>query len=452
MAFVVAIVFLIVISLVFHFWSPWWLTDIASNWGSIDTTILITFWVTGFVFVVVNAFMAYSIYKYRYDKNKRAVYEPENHKLEMWLTGFTAIGVAAMLTPGLFVWADFVSVPEDAHEVEVVGQQWQWSFRYPGADGVLGTAGNEYVSPQNPLGVNPNDPFGQDDIVVETKEMHLPINEPVHLLLRSKDVLHDYTVAPFRVKMDMVPGTVTYMWLEPTLLGSYDILCEEHCGLGHFVMRGKVVVDEREDYDAWLATQQTFAQTQASPAGNAQAGQASYAVCSACHGANGEGNVALNAPKIAGQEDWYIRQQIAYYKNGARGSHPNDTYGLQMAPMAATVVNDQIMNNITAYIDTLPDTAAPETVTGDLDNGEDLYQGKCSVCHGENGQGIWSVHAPRLAGMTDWYLVRQLQYFKSGVRGTHPEDQQGYQMVQMVTALADDEAINDVVAYINTLQ
>ena len=452
MAFVVSIVFLVIVSVVFHFWSPWWLTDIASNWSSIDNTILITFWVTGFIFVVVNVFMAYCIYKYRYDKNRRAAYEPENHKLEIWLTAFTAIGVASMLAPGLAVWADFVTVPEDAHEVEVVGQQWQWSYRYPGADGVMGTAGNEYVSASNPLGVNPDDPFAQDDILVETKEMHLPINEPVHLLLRSKDVLHDYTVAQFRVKMDMVPGTVTYMWLEPTVAGRYDILCEEHCGLGHFVMRGTVVVEERADYDAWLATQTTFAQTQSVAAGNAQAGQGTYAVCAACHGQNGEGNLALNAPKIAGQEDWYIRQQIDYYKLGARGTHPDDIYGAQMAPMAAILVNDQALNNVTAYIDTLPDVTAPETVTGDLAVGADLYQGKCSICHGENGQGLWGTHAPRLAGMTDWYLVRQLQNFKQGVRGTHPEDQLGYQMTHMVSALADDEAINDVVAYINTLQ
>ena len=452
MAFVVSIVFLIIISIAFHFWSPWWLTEIASNWGAIDNTILITFWVTGFVFVAVNSFLAYAVYKYRYDKNRRANYEPENKKLELWLTGFTAIGVAAMLTPGLFVWASFVTVPEDAMEVEVVGQQWQWSYRYPGADGILGTAGTEHVTPENPLGVNPEDPYGQDDIVVETKEMHLPVNQNIHLLLRSKDVLHDYTVAQFRVKMDMVPGTVTYMWLEPTRVGRYDILCEEHCGLGHFVMRGTVVVDEQADFDAWIDTQQTFAQTQNAAAGNAQAGQANYAVCAACHGANGEGNQALNAPKLAGQEGWYIRQQIAYYKNGVRGTNPDNPYGLQMAPMAATLANDQIINNVIAYIDTLPDNPAPETVTGNLAVGEDLYQGKCSICHGKEGGGVWSTHAPRLAGMTDWYLKRQLEHFKSGVRGNHPEDQLGYQMTHMVSALKDEQAINDVVAYINTLQ
>ena len=118
MPFVIAIVFLVIFSVGFHLWSPWKLTDIASNWSAIDDTINITLWVTG----------------------RRAKYEPENHKLENWLTGLTAIGVASMLTPGLFVWADFVNVPDDAHNVEVVGQQWQWSFRYPGEDGILGSA------------------------------------------------------------------------------------------------------------------------------------------------------------------------------------------------------------------------------------------------------------------------------------------------------------------------
>ena len=452
MAFVVAIIFLVIISIALQLFTPWYFQPIASNWTGIDSTISITMWVTGFVFIAVNLFLAYCVYKYRYNKDRRANYEPENKKLEIWLTSFTAIGVAALLTPGLFVWASFVNVPEDAIQVEVVGQQWQWSFRYPGADGVLGTADNAYVTHDNPMGINPADPFGQDDLVIEDKEMYLPLNQNVELLMRSKDVLHDYTVAPFRVKMDMVPGSVSYMWLEPTKAGRYDILCEEHCGLGHFIMRGSVVVAEQAEYDAWLAEQTTFAETQAVAVGNAQAGAANYAVCSACHGANGEGNQALNAPKLAGQQYWYLRQQLKYYKTGVRGTNPDDTYGAQMAPMAATLVNDTVTSNVIAYIGTLPDDPAPETVIGDLANGEALYNSTCGTCHGDDGTGRWKVHAPALAGMTDWYLVRQLQNFKSGVRGAHPEDQLGYQMTAMVTALADDDAINDVVAYINTLK
>ena len=138
MPIAVLLIVLVVGSLIFHFLSPWTFTPLASNWSQIDTTIDITFWVTGFVFVVVNLFMAYCVIKFRNRKGHRAVYDPENNKLETWLTIFTTIGVAAMLAPGLFVWAKFVNVPEDALEVEAVGQQWHWSYRLPGADGEFG--------------------------------------------------------------------------------------------------------------------------------------------------------------------------------------------------------------------------------------------------------------------------------------------------------------------------
>jgi len=451
MPFIIAIVLLIVGSILFHFLSPWWFTPIASNWGGIDQTINITFWVTGAVFVAINLFMAYAVYKFRYNKNRRAKYEPENKKLEIWLTGLTAIGVAALLTPGLFVWADFVNVPEDAHEVEVVGQQWQWSYRYPGTDGLLGAADARNISAENPFGMDADDPYGQDDILVSSQEMHLPIDRPVKVLLRSKDVLHDYAVAEFRVKMDMVPGSVTYMWLTPTLEGTYDILCEELCGLGHHVMRGTVVVEDEVSYNNWLDSQMTYAQLNAQAVGNPQVGQALYAVCSACHGVNGEGNEALNAPSLTGLEPWYIRRQVNYYKNGVRGAD-TDVIGLTMAPMAAVLADDAAINNVAAYIDTLPETSAPFTITGNVENGRALYEPTCGICHSEDGEGIWAVNAPALAGMNDWYLVRQLQNFKSGVRGAHQNDEYGFQMTSMVTALRDDEAINDVVSYINTLR
>lgn len=452
MPFIIAIVLLVIISLVLHFMSPWWLTPLASNWSAIDATINITFWVTGFVFVTVNLFMAYAVYRFRYKKSRRAKYEPENKKLEVWLTALTSVGIAAMLAPGLFVWADFVNVPPEAHEVEVVGQQWQWSYRYPGADGVLGAADAAMITAENPFGMDVDDPNGQDDILVLSQQMHLPLDRPVKLLLRSKDVLHDYAVAQFRVKMDLVPGAVTYMWLTPTVAGTYDILCEELCGFAHFVMRGSVVVEAEADYNAWLASQPTFAQTLAAAAGDPQQGQAMYAVCSACHGANGEGNVALNAPKIAGQEDWYVRRQLAYYKAGIRGTKPGDLYGPTMAPMAATLATDAAVANMAAYVASLPNTPAAPTISGDVDKGRQIFEPVCGVCHGADGSGIWAVNAPELAGMNDWYLARQLQYFKDGVRGPHAGDEYGFQMSLMVSALGDEQAINDVVAYINTLR
>ena len=120
-------------------------------------------------------------------------------------------------------------------------------------------------------------------------------------------------------------------------------------------MRGWVVVDEQADYDAWLASQPTYAEIKAREPGDPARGQVAYAVCSTCHGQNGEGMPSMNGPKIAGQEDWYLRRQLDYYKNGVRGAHPDDTFGQQMAPMAQTLVNDQAREDVIAYIQTLPD-------------------------------------------------------------------------------------------------
>ena len=241
-----ALLLLVVGTILFHFLSPWWFTPIASNWTMMDDTVHITFLVTGIVFVAVNLFMAYAILRYRHRPGLKAQYAPENKKLEWWLTVVTSIGVAAMLAPGLFVWAKFVTVPKDASVVEVVGQQWNWSYRFPGRDGVLGTTDAKLITPDNPFGIDPKDPKGPDDILVSSQELHLPVNKPVKVLLRSKDVNHQFAVAQFRVKMDMVPGMVTYFWLTPTRTGRYDVLCEQLCGLAHFAMRGRVVVDEAQ--------------------------------------------------------------------------------------------------------------------------------------------------------------------------------------------------------------
>ncbi|MDA7755579.1 cytochrome B, partial [Pseudomonadales bacterium] len=312
MIIAVALVLLVVGSIAFHFLSPWWFTPIASNWQAIDLTIDITFWVTGAVFIAINLFMAYAVVRYRNrgPDSERAQYEPENTKLEIWLTGLTAIGVAAMLAPGLWVWNDFVNVPEDAWEFEVIGEQWRWTFRLPGDDGKLGSSSSALVNIDNPLGVDPADPNGQDDLIVMSNVMHLPIDKPVKMLLRSKDVLHDFAVAEFRVKMDLVPGLVTYLWLTPTRTGTFDILCEELCGIGHFAMRGRVVVDTQEDYDAWRDGLMTFKEMSAIKAGDPLIGQATYPVCATCHGSQGEGIVALNSPKLSGQEGWYLETQL----------------------------------------------------------------------------------------------------------------------------------------------
>ena len=255
----VAIIFILIIigSVWFHIWSPWWWTPVASNWGNIDTTIELTFWITGTVFVAVCSFMSYCVWRYRYRADRKAEYKPEDKKLEFRLTALTALGVIALLAPGLVVWNKYVTVPENARKIEVVAYQWGWNYRLPGVDGILGTTDIKLINDENPFGLNPDDPNSKDDILVMDADLHLEIDQPVKVELRSYDVLHNFYVPQFRAKMDTLPGLITYYWFTPTKTGDFEILCAEYCGTGHYAMRGKVLVDGKEDYSNWLAKQIT---------------------------------------------------------------------------------------------------------------------------------------------------------------------------------------------------
>lgn len=451
MALAIALVLLVVGTLLFHFLSPWWFTPIASNWTTMDQTVNITFWVTGIVFVAVNLFMAYAVVRYRQRKGQQAHYEPENKKLEWWLVISTTLGVAAMLTPGLFVWAKFVNVPANATQVEAVGAQWHWSYRFPGKDGVLGATDARLVSPENPFGLDPRDPHGWDDVLVADPELHLPVNQPVKVLLRSIDVVHDFTVPQFRVKMDLVPGTQTYLWFTPTKTGEFDVLCEELCGIAHYAMRGRVTVDDERTFKAWLAQFPTFGESMSVPPPDPAAGKTLFAACVACHGPSGGGNPQLNAPKLAGQGAWYLKRQLENFQLGRRGMRDDDVYGKQMIPFAGMLKDPVALRNVTAYIESLPDQPPQPTVSGDAKRGAALFR-TCAACHGNTGQGISATNAPRLAQMSDWYLARQLKNFKDGTRGSHHHDIYGNQMALISRFIPDTQAIDDLLAYIDTLR
>tara|TARA_B100000686_G_C16704025_1_gene925144 strand:- start:651 stop:1502 length:852 start_codon:yes stop_codon:yes gene_type:complete len=259
-ALIVANIFLIIIvaSVVFHFWSPWWWTPVASNWGGMDDTIILTFWITGAVFIAVCVFMAWCVWKYRYQKDRKSEYKPEDKKLEFHLTWITTLGVAALLAPGLVVWDKYVTVPKNALKIEVVAYQWGWKYRLPGGDGILGKTDIKYITDENPFGLIAEDKNGMDDLLVDSEILHLEIDKPVKFELRSLDVLHNFYVPQFRGKMDMVPGLITYYWLTPTRTGDFEVLCAEFCGTGHYAMRGRVIVDEKKDYEKWITKQITF--------------------------------------------------------------------------------------------------------------------------------------------------------------------------------------------------
>ena len=182
------------------------------------------------------------------------------------------------------------------------------------------------------------------------------------------------------------------------------------------------------------------------------AGQSAYTLCLACHLPDGSGNKSLNAPAIAGQEDWYLERQINYFKEGIRGKHPKDIWGAQMVPMVMTLATEKMVKDVVAYIASMkPAPPAAPTVEGDPARGEAYYL-LCATCHGPDGKGIKEMDAPNLTLQQDWYLERQIKNFKEGIRGSDPKDIFGLQMKPMVMTLPDDQAIKDVVAYIGSLK
>ena len=180
-------------------------------------------------------------------------------------------------------------------------------------------------------------------------------------------------------------------------------------------------------------------------------GKTLYGVCASCHGADGAGNKALNAPRISGQKAWYVAQQLANFKSGIRGSHEKDIYGQQMRPMSMTLANDQMVADVSAYVSTLKSPDSSTTIKGDAAAGEAAYA-ICASCHGANGEGNKALNAPAIAGQNDWYIVRQLYNFKNGIRGADPKDSYGQQMRPMAMTLPNDAAINNIAAYISTLK
>lgn len=314
MALAVALILIAVGAVLFHVLSPWWFTPIASNWGLLDDTIDITMLITGVVFVAINLFIAYAIFRFRHREGLKADYQPENKKLEGWLTVVTSLGIVAMLAPGLYVYSDMIAAPPEATEVEALAQQWQWRYRLPGKDGMLGKTDIAFIDAANPFGVDPGDPHARDDLLIAGAALQLPVGRPVKMLLRSTDVLHNFYVPQFRAKMDVVPGLVSQFWFTPTRVGRFEVLCAELCGVGHYNMRSHVDVVDPAAYTAWEAAQLSFAATRTPPpaAAAGEAGESLVDVgarlaqtrgCLACHRTDDQRGIG------PGWRDLYGRQE-----------------------------------------------------------------------------------------------------------------------------------------------
>lgn len=268
---VLMIVFLVV-GMLLMVWSAMdasddFLPEPASSHGEIiDRLIFITFLITGFVFVVTQVLLFFFAFKYRYKKKRKAYYFPINYRMEIIWTAIPAITFI-----GLFILSYRASktilAPADpeAQHIEIMGQQFSWMVRYPGVDQKLGDYDFRLVDTENNMGINFTDKASLDDFI--PMQMVLPVNTPIELKIRSRDVIHSVFLPHFRVKMDAVPGMPTRFKFTPTITTQqmrekleepdfdYELACTELCGRGHFSMKMIVKVVTQEEFATWYANQ-----------------------------------------------------------------------------------------------------------------------------------------------------------------------------------------------------
>jgi cytochrome c oxidase subunit II len=360
MAIAVALVVIVLASVLFHLFTPWWLPPLASNWKTMDDTLAITVVITGLFFVVITLFVAYTLWRFRHREGSRAAYEPDNHRLERRLIVVTSVGIVALLAPGLWVYADYVRPPREAMTLEVLGQQWRWRFRFPGADGKLGGSDARFVSAANPFGLDPSDAAGADDILVDDNEVHLPLNRPVKVVLRAHDVLHDFYVPPMRARMNIVPGQVGSFWFTPMKPGRYEAMCAQLCGVGHPDMRGFVRVEDGPVFDAWLRALPTFAGQRAAALSDPLARGRELAqskACAGCHTVDGSTGVGPSWKGLYGKHESLEDGSTAlvdeaFLRGFIRNPQSRDIKGFAnvMPPIPLT---DEELDALVAYIKAL---------------------------------------------------------------------------------------------------
>jgi cytochrome c oxidase subunit 2 len=271
--------FLMIVFLVLGLAGAWWCNELfynktllaqpaASDHGEkIDFMLIITIAVTGVVFLLTQILLFWFAYKYQFSERRTVYYFPHNNKLELIWTVVPAIFLTLLVGLGLFYWFKITGdAPKDAQIVEITGKQFNWMMRYPGKDNILGRKNYRLTdaSNGNALGVDWEDGASHDDI--EATEMHLVVGKPVQLVINAQDVIHDVGLVHFRLKMDAVPGIPTTLWFTPLyttaqmkeITGNknfvYEISCDQICGSGHYSMRGVIIVETQEEYDAWLAS------------------------------------------------------------------------------------------------------------------------------------------------------------------------------------------------------
>lgn len=242
----------------------------ASEHGyQIDHIIEFSHWFMLALFVGWSAFFIYVLLRFRKSRQPVADHEGVKSGISTHLE-FAVVLIEAVLLIGFAIplWAKRVNeFPEDkdAILVHAIGQQFNWNYHLPGPDGQFGKRDIGLLTNSNPIGLDSTDPAAKDDIVT-SQELHVPVNRPVIIELSSKDVIHNFAVHPMRIAQDAIPGQIVPMWFKPIKEGSYEVVCGQLCGLGHYSMKGMLVVDNPADYQAWLKERAELSGSQPVPA------------------------------------------------------------------------------------------------------------------------------------------------------------------------------------------
>jgi cytochrome c oxidase subunit 2 len=234
-----------------------YLPPVASAHGEgIDVMLVYLLVATGLLVVFGHAILGYFIL--RFSRAEQLSPNLPGHKAQrFWSVApallMTILAEGGVLVLGIPVFGQLYTEepPADAVVIEVTAEQFTWNVRYPGADGAFGRTDPALVSTENPLGIDPSDAASEDDIH-ELALMYVPVNRPVHIRLRAKDVLHSFYLPYHRIKQDAVPGMTIELWFVPTREGEFDIACAELCGFGHYQMRGFLHVVSEAEFERWL--------------------------------------------------------------------------------------------------------------------------------------------------------------------------------------------------------
>lgn len=257
--FALSILLLIVSSLYYFIAQPYWFPKLASIHGAdIDRVFTAVLVVCGIAFVVVQGMLGYFVARYGETGKDRAGYWHDHPTAEAYLLIGTAVILTILVFMGQKVWANiyFSDKPTDALVVEVVGQQFNWNFRYAGPDGQFGRTEPKFVTGTDAFGMDPADPTGKDDIQTVSL-LHIINKRPVVFRIKANDVIHSFFLPNFRLKQDAVPGMKIEIWFTPDTdnftTDGFEIACAELCGLGHYKMSGLLTVDPDEAaLNKWL--------------------------------------------------------------------------------------------------------------------------------------------------------------------------------------------------------